>query len=274
MSYIKSGDTPELDEYRIVVIGKTGNGKSSVCNAILGREEFKTGRSMESTTVKVQHATAEKNGKVVKVVDTPDIANMLDEMSSQQKEEEISKWKRLASPFHRAILLAVRCDVRYTGEEYDIYRQIKFYWGDKEFCKRLVVVFTFADRQDRPLGEELKTVCPELRSVLKDAGHRYVVFNKNDEHNKEKLWTSLLGYVTEMDKPTDNPPDDLDPLPLEKILVVALIALLILLFGSCVVCIILNLTEPAIALGVVGCFDAVVLAGCMYSKRGTDKSLL
>nr|KAG5689253.1 hypothetical protein BaRGS_006373 [Batillaria attramentaria] len=105
-------------------------------------------------------------------------------MNSQEKEEEISKWKELASSSPDAILLAVRCDVRYTAEEYDIYRQIKFYWGDEEFCKRLVVVFTFGDRQDRPLDEELKTVCPELKSVLKDAGNRYVVFGLEFEAAK------------------------------------------------------------------------------------------
>ena len=44
------------------------------------------------------------------------------------------------------------------------------------------MAFTYGDLQDNPIEEELKTVCPELQSVLKDAGRRYVVFN-----NKVKI---------------------------------------------------------------------------------------
>ena len=66
---------------------------------------------------------------------------------------------------------------RYTAEEHAIYRQIQRLWGDNTLQHRLVVVFTFGDCQDEPIEEELKTVCPELKSVLRDAEHRYVVFN-------------------------------------------------------------------------------------------------
>nr|KAG5700194.1 hypothetical protein BaRGS_011037 [Batillaria attramentaria] len=57
----------ENNEVRILVIGKTGNGKSSVCNTILGREEFKTGRSMSSTTLEAQTAEVERGGRRIKV---------------------------------------------------------------------------------------------------------------------------------------------------------------------------------------------------------------
>ena len=87
---------------------------------------------------------------------------------------EINRWKTLISPGPDVILLAVRCDVRYTAEEYAIYKMMKEAWNETTFCKRLVLAFTFADRQDQDIKTELKTVCHELQSVLKDAGHRYV----------------------------------------------------------------------------------------------------
>lgn len=83
----------------------------------------------------------------------------------------------MTAPFPSAILLAVRCDVRYTAEEYDIYKKIKNAWADKSFLHNLIIVFTFGDRQDKDLAEELKTVCPELQNVLRDSNNNYVCFN-------------------------------------------------------------------------------------------------
>ena len=54
------------------------------------------------------------------------------------------------------ILLAVRCDIRYTPEEYTIYRQVKDIVGDSLMCQRLVVAFTFGDHQDENIEEDIK----------------------------------------------------------------------------------------------------------------------
>ena len=113
---------------------------------------------------------------IFQVVDTPDLAN--NSMSEIQMQEEITKWRSMATSKPTLVLLAVRCDVRYTAEEYDIYRQILRLWGSDSLRQRLVVAFTFGDRQDRDIQDELKTVCPELKSVLRDAKNRYVVFNQ------------------------------------------------------------------------------------------------
>ncbi|XP_025111183.1 GTPase IMAP family member 4-like [Pomacea canaliculata] len=159
---------------KVFIIGKTGNGKSLLANSVLGREEFLVARSMRSTTVRHGKAVGVVNGQQIMILDTPDPVNL--NLSDTEIKDEVSRWKSaVEGPY--AILLAVRCDVRYTAEEYDIYKKIKKVWGDNSFTGRLVVVFTFGDRQDRNIQEELKTVCWELRNVLADAGGRYVLFN-------------------------------------------------------------------------------------------------
>ena len=111
----------------------------------------------------------------MQVLDTPDVTN-LDKQTNAIK-REVAKWRLLTLNKPNVILLAVRCDVRYTAEEYAVYRKIKKLWGHNSLHQRLMVAFTFGDRQDGDIQEELKTVCPELKSVLRDAKNRYVVFN-------------------------------------------------------------------------------------------------
>lgn len=131
------------------------------------------------------------------VVDTPDPMNW-DGDEKPQLNEEIQRWKSLTSPNPSAILLAIRCDVRYTAEEYDGYRRIMAAWKDNSFTRHLVVVFTFGDRQDKDIKEELKSICPELKSVLSDASQRYIVFN-NQVSNRDELLAEIQQFVRGMD---------------------------------------------------------------------------
>ncbi|KAK7487674.1 hypothetical protein BaRGS_00021093 [Batillaria attramentaria] len=93
-------------EIRLLVIGKTGNGKSALCNSILGRDVFKTGRSMSPTTQTAQEGY---------VVDTPDVTNL--EMPGSQMHKEVARWKSMMEPYPSAVLLVVRCDDRNIEEE-------------------------------------------------------------------------------------------------------------------------------------------------------------
>ena len=119
-------------------------------------------------------------------------------MSTHDPSAEINQWKELISPGPDVILLAVRCDVRYTAEEHAIYKQLKKAWGnDAAFCERLVLAFTFGDKQDEDIETELKTVCPELQSVLKDARHRYALFNNlASKEERKSMATKLFEILT------------------------------------------------------------------------------
>lgn len=122
-----------------------------------------------------------KNSIVLQVVDIPDFTNLGREQD--QVRRDIGSLNRKVSRTPYAILLAIRCDVRYTKEEHDIYTEFKAIWGG--FIRdHLIVAFTFGDRQDRDIKDDLKKANPELKSVLEDANHRYVVFN--DKHDKHK----------------------------------------------------------------------------------------
>ncbi|XP_025110108.1 GTPase IMAP family member 4-like [Pomacea canaliculata] len=199
-----TGEHSKQKKYGILIIGKTGNGKSSIANAILGQQKFAVGSTMASTTLKVQSEQTERDNCLWTVVDTPDPVNS--ELDTKQLKEEIQKWKQMTASFPSAILLAVRCDVRYTAEEYDIYKKIKNAWADKSFLDNLIIVFTFGDRQDKDLAEELKTVCPELKNVLKDSNNNYVLFN--NKVSKEAMEEQVKEFISRIKKslPPPSPP--------------------------------------------------------------------
>ena len=132
---------------------------------------------------------------LAQVIDTPDINQW--SLSPRQKQEQVAEWKELTSPGPTTILMTVRCDIRYTAEEKVVYDEIKELWdNDTDFCQRLVVAFTFGDRQDENLGDELRDVCRELQSVLKDAGNRYVLFNNKAQLTEKRTAVNELLSMT------------------------------------------------------------------------------
>ncbi|PVD35797.1 hypothetical protein C0Q70_02761 [Pomacea canaliculata] len=193
----ESFECDTLSEVRIIIVGKTGNGKSTLGNILLGKSSFPVCCSMSSTTLGTQMDEGQFKGKQLKVVDTPDIANL--GLTSDEAQRQVSEWKRLMTPDPHAILLTVRCDAPYTPTEYALYRQLQWLWGGNSLSQRLVVAFTFGDRLDLQVDTVLRTVSKELQSVVKDASGRYVVFNsKATDDEKGQQVQNLLDILEKL----------------------------------------------------------------------------
>ncbi|KAK7478059.1 hypothetical protein BaRGS_00030735 [Batillaria attramentaria] len=204
-AYARMRETTEnLDTIRIVMIGKTGCGKSSLGNSILGVDEFKPGSGFSSETAECQHKTCVRDNHRYKVVDTP---GLCDVATQEGLYREIAKTAYHTAPGPHVILLVLRCDRRYTLEEHEAYETLKKLVGE-EMCKYMIVVFNAIDefRHDDPsdiggmracLKENLdKYSSTIMKTVLQEVNGRYFgMTNKARKEVIEEQIEDLLGKM-------------------------------------------------------------------------------